>query len=199
DSVNWVEGDLFDDDWSNISPAIGLAWDPFKTGKTSIRANYRIAYDRMATFLFSSTIFQSAPGQTLPITTTSIPGTDRRLRFGLPTLAPPAGQTPVQLRTPSPFSLNSIHVIDPSLRSPKSYQWGLSVEREIGWHSVIEVNYIGNHGVGLLGGYDINQVDIFNNGFLNEFNALRNSYISNPACFPTRTSSCAVPANISPM
>src|SRR5205085_2930417 len=44
-----------------------------------------------------------------------------------------------------------------------------------------------------------NQVGIFNNSFLHESTALRNSYIRYPACFPTRTSSSAVPANISPM
>ncbi|MFN2493558.1 MAG: carboxypeptidase regulatory-like domain-containing protein [Pyrinomonadaceae bacterium] len=200
--IKWVEGKLYDNDWTNFGPAVGFAWDPFKTGKTSIRANYRIAYDRAPTFLFSSSIFPTAPGRALGVTLTPNVGVtlanETRLRQGLPTLAPPAGATPAQLLQPVAFSQNSITVIDPSFRSPKSYQWGLSLQREIGFHSVIEVNYIGNRGVGLLGGYDINQVDIFSNGFLDAFNTVRTAFLANPACSPVITSSCSVPASTSP-
>lgn len=34
-------------DLNNVSPIIGFAWDPFGKGKTSIRAGYRLAYDRI--------------------------------------------------------------------------------------------------------------------------------------------------------
>jgi len=64
-------------------------------------------------------------------------------------------------------------VFDPSTRSPKTYQWGISAQREIGFKSVVELNYIGRKGVGLYGAYDVNQVDIFNNGFLGAFNTVR--------------------------
>lgn len=200
--VRWVEGKLFDSDLNNFAPTVGLAWDPFGNGKTSVRGNFRLAYDRSNTFVFSSSIYNTAPGATAGIINSTF-GTQAneqgRLRFGLPTLTPPASLTPAALRQPPPFSNNSITVVDPSLRSPKTYQWGASVQREVGWGSVLEVNYIGRKGVGLYGAYDVNQANIFSNGFLDAFNAIRTAFIANPACYPTFTSSCTVPANTSPL
>ncbi|HEX8130473.1 MAG TPA: TonB-dependent receptor [Pyrinomonadaceae bacterium] len=180
--VRFVEGKLFDSDWNNFAPTVGLAWDPFGDGKTSVRTNFRIAYDRMNTFVFSSFIYNTAPGATAGIINSTF-GTQAneqgRLRFGLPTLTPPPNLTPNALRQPPPFSSNSTTVIDPSLRSPKTYQWGTSLQREIGWNSVVEVNYIGRKGIGLYGAYDVNQVNVFardprfNESFLDAFNALR--------------------------
>src|SRR5262249_37177159 len=40
DSIRFVEGKLFDSDWNNFSPVVGFAWDPFNSGKTSIRGNF---------------------------------------------------------------------------------------------------------------------------------------------------------------
>jgi hypothetical protein len=177
-TLRWTEGKLFDDDRNNFSPSVGFAWDPFKDGKTSVRANYRLAYDRMNTFVLSSSIYQSAPGLTFAaIDTTYGPNTDRRLRDGLPlaTLAPPTGVTPQTLRQPAAFGTGSITVVDPDLQFPEIHQWFVGIQREIMFDTVFEANYIGNRGVHLFGGYDANQVDITNNGFLNVFNQVRNN------------------------
>ncbi|HEX8458890.1 MAG TPA: TonB-dependent receptor [Pyrinomonadaceae bacterium] len=204
-TVRWVEGKLFDSDWNNFAPTVGLAWDPFGDGKTSVRTNFRLAYDRMNTFVFSSFIYNTAPGATfaaLNSTAGSLANEQGRLRFGIPAVAPPAGVTPEALRQPAPFSGNSTTVIDPSLRSPKTYQWGASLQREIGWGSVVEVNYIGRKGIGLYGAYDVNQVDIFRNGFLEGFNAVRSAFLTSPDCFPTfNATRCptSIPANASPL
>jgi Carboxypeptidase regulatory-like domain len=181
DQLRFVEGKLFDDDWTNFAPSIGFAWDPFNSGKTSIRANYRLAYDRINTFLASSAVFPNAPGTTLGIndaTFAARPNETSRLRFGLPTLAPTA--TPSQLRQPIPFSTASLTVFDPSTRSPKTNQWSVSFQREVGKGFVFEANYIGRKGVGLFGAYDVNQADIFatdarcpGQTFLDAFNIMR--------------------------
>jgi len=181
-NIGWVPGQLFDDDWNNLSPSVGLVWDPFKDGKTSVRVNYRLAYDRINSFSSSSAIFPNTPGTSLGISNTAFGSSANeqgRVRFGIPTLTPPA--TPTQLRQPIPFSTNSITVFDPSFRFPKINQWGLSVQRDIGHGLVVEANYIGRHGVGLFGGYDLNQVNIFakdpscTETFLEAFNTLRAS------------------------
>jgi hypothetical protein len=182
DQIRFVEGKLFDDDWNNFAPSVGFAWDPFKSGKTSLRANYRLAYDRMNTFLASSAIFPNTPGTTLAcneLNCATVPaGEARRLRFGLPTLQPSA--TPSQLRQPVPFSTNSLTVFDPSTRFPKTNQWSVSFQREVGRGFVFEANYIGRKGVGLFGAYDVNQVNVFardtrfsNETFVEAFNTVR--------------------------
>jgi carboxypeptidase family protein len=201
--LRWAEGKLFDSDWNNFAPTVGFAWDPFKNGKTSVRGNFRLAYDRTNTFVFSSFIYNTEPGVTAGVINSTFgtqPNERGRLRFGLPTLTTPPSVTPEALRQPPAFSGNSITVVDPSLRSPKTYQWGFSLQREVGWGSVIEVNYIGRKGVGLYGAYDVNQADIFNNGFLGAFNDVRTAFMANPDCFPTFNSArCTIPANTSPL
>ena len=178
-NIKWVEGQLFDSDYNNFAPTLGFAWDPFKTGKTSIRANYRLAYDRMNTFVLSSAIYQSAPGATLAVINQTFGQNGGRLRQGLPVLAPPAGITPETLRQPAAYGVGAITVTDPALRSPKINQWSLNIQRDIGFNSVVEVSYIGRRGVGLYGGYNANQVNIFasdpryNQSFLDAFKAVK--------------------------
>ncbi len=178
-TIKWVEGKIFDDDYDNFAPSVGFAWDPFKTGKTSIRANFRVNYDRFPTFLFGSSIFQGTPGNNIGVFNTSFGQGGGLLRNGLPTLAPTS--TPNALRQPAPFGTGSITVVDPDLRYPEVYSWYIGFQREIFKDNVLEVNYIGKRGVHLLGGYDANQVDInasdprFNTTFLQEFIAIRNN------------------------
>jgi len=171
-TVRFEEGRLYDDRYKQFAPSVGVAFDPFKSGKTSIRANYRLAYDRTNTFVFSSFIFQSAPGLTRGVTNDTFGNGGGLLRSGLPTLNPNTS-TPLQFRQPPAFSANTLTVVDPNLTYPRTHQYGVSFQREVGFNSVIEVNYIGRQGRHLFGGYDANQTDITGNGFLNAFNDLR--------------------------
>jgi Carboxypeptidase regulatory-like domain len=166
------EGKLYDDSLYQLSPSVGIAWDPFGNGKTSIRANYRLAYDRTNTFVFSSFIFQSAPGLTRPVTNNAFGNAGGLLRQGVPELNS-NDVTPLQFRQPTSFSTNTLNVVDRDLEYPKTHQYAISFQREIGGKTILEVNYIGRQGRGLFGGYDVNQVDYAKNGFLADFEQLR--------------------------
>jgi len=176
DSLAWVPGHLYKDAWKNFAPSIGIAWDPFKNGKQSIRADYRLAYDRMNTFVLSSSIFEGIPGETFAVNSTAFAG--QRVSAGIPTLTPPPGQTPVSLRQPAPFSTTSIAAVDPNWTPPQVHEWSLSVQKQIGRDSVAEIAYVGKHAVHLFGGYDTNQAQLTNNGFLSAFNAVYQPFLA---------------------
>jgi hypothetical protein len=187
DQVKWIEGKPFPDRWKNFAPTAGFAWDPWGDGKTSIRANYRLAYDRMNTFVTSSAIFPNTPGTSLGINNTTFASTlgeQARVRFGIPALVPPS--TPGVLRQPTAFSTNSITVFDPDTTFPRTHEWGISIQREVGHGFVLEANYIGRRGRNLFGAYDANQVNILASDarcpgetFLAAFNTVRNSSTAN--------------------
>ncbi|MDQ3633682.1 MAG: TonB-dependent receptor [Acidobacteriota bacterium] len=157
-TLRYEEGKLFENDLNNLGPSVGVAWDPFKNGKTSVRANYRLSYDRFPTFVFASSIFQNTPGNNTGVFDTSFGQSGGLLRNGLPTLAP--SSTPNVLRQPSAFGSGTLTVIDRDLVFPEVHQYFVGVQREIGFKSVLEINYIGKRGEHLFGGYNANQTNL---------------------------------------
>ena len=185
-TVRWVPGDIFKNDLHKFEPSIGFAWDPFKSGKTSVRVNYRMASDRIATFLFGSNIFQSLPGNNVGVQNSTFGqngGLYQNVGPVIAALFP--SQTPDQLRQPVQFSTTSLNVVDPNLTFPQVHEWSAGFQREIWKNNVIEVNYIGKHAVHLLGGYNANQAvlntsiagisDGHGTNFLDAFNFLRDN------------------------
>ncbi len=165
-SLAWVPGNVFGNSFGNIGPSVGFAWDPFKDGKSSVRASFRIAYDPINTFVLSSAIFQGLPGLTYPYSYR----VNGRLQSGIPTLAPPAAADPIALRTPASFSPTaSITVMDPRWQPARTDMWSLSLQRELPWKVVAEVNYIGHRATHLSAANAINQVDVLSNSFVKEF------------------------------
>jgi hypothetical protein len=187
-TLKWTPGDLFKNDFKKILPSIGFAWDPFKSGKTSIRANYRISSDRIATQLFAASLYQNIPGNALGASNTAFGQGGGLFRNAGPVIAALApSSTPEALRQPAAFSVNSINVIDPALEFPQVHSWTASFQREISKNNVFEVNYVGKHAVHLQGAYNANQVNINakvagqSESFLDAFNNIRaNSSYNSP-------------------
>ncbi|MBA2354641.1 MAG: carboxypeptidase regulatory-like domain-containing protein [Acidobacteria bacterium] len=170
-ALTWVDQPLYSNDLDNLAPSLGFAWDPGGDGTSVVRGNYRVAYDRINTFLLSSSIFQSIPGITAAVANVEYGQGGGRIG-GQPSLQPTA--TPDAFLAPAPVGNASIRVMDTTFESPLTHGWSVGYQREVWSRTVLEANYVGRRASGLFGAYDANQVDIRGNGFLDAFNTVRN-------------------------
>jgi hypothetical protein len=175
---------LYNPDRNNFGPNIGIAWDPRGNGKMAIRAGYSINYVNDAFFTAAQNATVGNAGLSSAKTLTKLNG---------PTVSSPVTITPPPFGIPTTFSQNFNNIglagnagfaIDPNIRTPYVQQWNVSIQRDLGWNTTLQVSYVGNHGVALFRGIDINQVIIKQNGFLADFNRARANFFltGNPSC-----------------
>ena len=127
------------EDNNNFAPRIGFAWDPFGTGKTSVRAGYGIFYDTQLIGIYQQNITTNPP---------VLNSTFSNTRFEDPTAGTPSiSAAPLALRaTPVDY------------QTPYSQQWSFDIQREISDGFVATVAYVGTKGTHLLGVIDLNSV-----------------------------------------
>jgi hypothetical protein len=131
-------------DYNNVAPRIGLAWDPTGKGKWSIRAGFGMFYEYVPGIAQFNAEFSSPPG--FPSFTIFDPTNFANPLVGMP--------NPFQgSKITTPVSLTSLA---PNLHLPYDEQWNLSVQRELPGDVLIEADYIGTRGVGLIRTRQIN-------------------------------------------
>ncbi len=156
---------LYQDDWNNWAPAVGLSWAlPFwGANKTVLRAGYGIGYERSALRL-TDIIAGDQPG----LRTTAVFAPDEfldlsLLRLPLRPVAEPLETIPVTDRT------QTVRSFDDHLRTPYVQNWNLSLERQVTPALLVTARYVGSKGTRLLRSTDSNEVKIVDNGILEAF------------------------------
>lgn len=80
----------------------------------------------------------------------------------------------------TPATSNSVNDFDPNLKLGYVSSWNVGYQRELDKDTVVEFRYTGNHGTSLWRQYNLNEVNIVENGFGAEFrNAANNLAIAN--------------------
>jgi len=121
---------------TNFQPRVGVAWDPFKDGKTSIRAAYALLTDQPMTSIVSPTA--GNPPLAIPLTITGSIRFDNAIN-----LAGLAGLAPVS--------------IDHGFKNAYLQSWNLNVQREITASFAVMVGYFGSKGTHLIIRRNLNQ------------------------------------------
>lgn len=75
--------------------------------------------------------------------------------------------------------------MDPHIKQPYLLEWNLGVQRQLGSSSVLEVRYLGHRSIHQWIGLNTNEVNVFENGFLDEFKAAQSNLaicMATPSC-----------------
>jgi hypothetical protein len=173
-------------DMVNPAPNVGVAWNPERRegflgkllGDAVYRANFGINYYDEGLIAFQ-TANGNGPGlsQTLalpPFTPGSL-----SLQSPLPefTRNPATFTFPIEM---SEFTFNrGFSTTDPEMKTPMVVNWTIGYQRELWSDAAIEVRYVANRSHNLWRFYSINETNIIENGFLQEFrNAQQNLQIN---------------------
>jgi hypothetical protein len=162
-------------DLNNFGPYVGIAYTPFSDGKTVIRAHFAQHYVQDGfTFYTAATTGNTGLFSTF---SNAVP-TGVYTNTGLPLPTPPAGSGgfPVSQVSNWISSQTSEYNYDHNLVTPYVLDFGVGIQRELWKKYTIETRYAGNHAVKQYRNWNINELDLNNNGLLTEFNNAQNNY-----------------------
>ncbi|HJP94084.1 MAG TPA: TonB-dependent receptor [Pyrinomonadaceae bacterium] len=128
--------DVYHQNNKNFQPRVGIAWDPFKDNKTSVRAAYAILADQPVTNVV--TPLTSNPPLATPLTFSgAITFANAAAAAGLAGLAP--------------------NNVSPDFDNAYVQSWNLNIQRELGHDLAVTIGYFGTKGTHLRISRNINQ------------------------------------------
>jgi hypothetical protein len=127
--------------WSNITPRVGVAWDPNADGRMSIRAGYGMNSEFVNGQFFINAANAPPWGSEVRLTRPNIgPFNDPFTGSGVTNVFP------ITFDANAPFSPNGPFISFPSdLETTRVHNWNVSVQRQVGSDMALSVSYLGNY------------------------------------------------------
>jgi outer membrane receptor protein involved in Fe transport len=159
-------------DYTNLSPRIGIAWDPFGDGKTSIRGGGGLFFDTLNGWMSDwstdeapwagGTDFTFAPSS-VPVLPTDPAPTILSDPYGaggivdpFPSQIPPPSNVDFAAAGFTPLLGSGNNFVNVHLRTPFIYQYNVSVQRQLANGLMAEIGYAGSSSHKLLTWVDQN-------------------------------------------
>lgn len=147
----------YDTQFKNFSPRVGVAWDARGNGKTVFRAGTALIYEQptMRTFIDAGGLNENPTGLlgtgTINLFTRFLSGSEINWTPDGTIFPDPATATCDDENLCDAFGVKR------NISSPYVLSWNANVQQAIGPKGVLELAYVGNHGVHLYSHTDINQ------------------------------------------
>lgn len=125
---------------TDFAPRVGLAWDPFSKGRTSIRMGYGIYHEQV----LNGTMLQNI-GLNPPYQVTASVSVATRLD------APAAGVS-------SSAGVQSLRAIQTDWKTPYMQHWSLDLQHQLDNKTIVTIGYFGSKGTNLIGLTELNSV-----------------------------------------
>jgi hypothetical protein len=180
-------------DWNNLAPSAGFNWSPSAAsgfsskvtggpGDFSISGGFSMAYNRNGMTDFTG-VFGANPGVLIDVNRSlslANLGTLPLLFRDRARLDPPAFASTPQYPL-ADVETGDVNIFDRNLQVPWSQSWQIGVQRAIGAQMSVEARYVGTRSGDLWSNFNYNEINVTENGFLNEFRLAQQNLQANIA------------------
>jgi len=128
---------------TDFAPRIGIAWDPFKRGDTSIRMGYGIYHDQVLNGTLLQHIGLNPPYQV----TCTVTG----INISNPV---PGGNCAAAAAATAP----NLRGLQAEWKTPYMQHWSLDIQRQLMKNTIVTVGYYGSKGSNLIGAFEMNEI-----------------------------------------
>lgn len=176
--------DPYKRDFVNPAPNVGFAWNPSKENgllgkllgerKTVIRGAFSITYYNEGMNSISNRLSGGRGTTQSGAATQGVQFAPGTLNLSSPVPAfsvfPQTFSFPIA-QSAYTFSASGYNgsFINPNLRSPYTTNWTFGIQRQLARNTVLEARYVGNKSTHMWHDQNIQETNIFENGFLNQF------------------------------
>lgn len=181
-------------DFVNPAPNVGFAWNPsFDSGwlgklagdrKTVLRGSFSLTYYNEGMNSISNPLSGGQGTRQTGSINNGVQFTPGSLdlRSSLPAIpVSPATFSFPLAQANFAFQNISGNFINPNLRSPYTTNWTLGIQRQLARNLVLEARYVGNKSTHIWHYQNMQETNIFENGFLNQFNQAKRNLDINVA------------------